>query len=265
MLFTGLGCVCALGQTPAPVAEGVCHGYDVVSIRLNVSGSDKVSISPTEDSIAATNVSLSMLLAHAYRLREEQIFGLRGWALTARFDLVAKMSDTDEATLKSLTWPQRWGYLTKVLEERFHMATHADTKILPIYELMLTRGGTKLKQSPPAGLDADASASDISQTRGNMIVTTRFLKGVAVPMSTLATALSGLVGREVIDKTGSAGLYDISLQWVPLDAPPPPAGDPDISSALFTALQEELGLKLVASKGPVQTLVVDHIEMPTAN
>lgn len=268
VLMMGLGCVCALGQTlvsQAVAADGAGHGYDVVSVRVNASGSAKVSINPTADSFAATNVSLGMLLANAYGLREEQIFGLPGWARSVRFDVVAKMSDTDAATLKLQTWPQRRKYLADMLVERFHLATHTDDKILPIYDLMLARGGPKFKESAPAKADADTGPPNISQMRGNMMATNRFLNGIAVPVATLATALSGLVGRDVVDKTGCADVYDFSMKWVPEQAPSGPPGDADVASAIFTALQEQLGLKLVASKGPVHTLVVDHIEMPTAN
>lgn len=260
-----MGCVCALGQATTGTPESAVDGFDVVSVRVNHTGSDVLGLTPSADGYDLTNVSLRKLLSIAYDLREDQISGLPGWARSVRFDIVAKITNFDPTNEKPLTWPQRQRYLANVLVERFNLTTHKDITIQPVFKLVLAPGGQKFKHSAPVATKGDSESKDDPQLRGDILVTNRFMRGNAVPVSLLTKNLAFVLGRDVIDETGCAGLYDISLQWVPYDAPNSPPDDPDIRSALFTALQEQLGLRLVASKGPVQTLVVDRVEMPSAN
>jgi uncharacterized protein (TIGR03435 family) len=264
LLMMCIGCSCALGQATAVTGDRGTHGFDVVSIRVSKTGSDVVGLTPTQDGYDLTNVSLRKLIAIACRLREDQVSGLPGWARSARFDIVAKVTDPKVAG-KPLTWSQRKDDLSAMLVDRFHLVKHTDTKVEHVFRLMLAPGKQKLKLSSPGGADANIESEDASHPRGDIILTDRFMRGTAVPMSLFTTNLELVLKRDVIDETGCAGLYDISLQWVPLAAPNPQPDDPDVSSALFTALREQLGLRLVASKGPVQILVVDHVEMPSAN
>jgi uncharacterized protein (TIGR03435 family) len=264
LLMMWICCACAMGQATAVTEGSGVHGFDVVSIRVNKTGSDVVQLTPTANGYELVNVSLRRLLSIAYNLREDQISDVPGWARSARFDIVAKVTNLDPGRQGILTWPQRQKYLADVLVERFHLASHTDTRIQPVFRLVPAPGGQKLKHSAVSG-DTDGGTNKEAQPRGDIILTDRFMRGDAVPISLFTKNLQFVLKRDVIDETGCTGLYDISLQWVPLEAPNPSPDDPDIRSALFTALHEQLGLRLVAGKGPVQTLVVDHVNMPSTN
>jgi uncharacterized protein (TIGR03435 family) len=156
-----------------------------------------------------------------------------------------------------------------LLADRFKLAVHHETRELPIYALLLARNdgrlGPKLQPStcvagrrPPG----DATAQPCGFRPGPGI----FVSG-GVPIAMLATFVSSAVRRSVVDRTGLDGNFDIDLHWLPdnsplgpqPDTPPPDPGGPSI----FTALQEQLGLKLESTRGPVDVLVIDHVEQPT--
>jgi uncharacterized protein (TIGR03435 family) len=166
----------------------------------------------------------------------------------------------------SQTKEQRQAMLAAMLEERFHVKVHVEVKELPVYDLVVTKDGPKFKESPPEPA-ADPETPKKPSDRGNMSVNSHNgnseLTTNAVPMLDLVSSLSNMVDRTVIDKTGLKGEYDIHLKYTSENAPQPLPDD--APPVLFTAIQEQLGLKLVASKGPVNTLVVDHVEQPTEN
>jgi uncharacterized protein (TIGR03435 family) len=226
--------------------------YDVVSIKVNKSGSGSWGIDSGEGHFTATNVSLKNLLQTAYGVKEDLIFGLSGPVESARFDVIAKIVDPDREALKKLTETQERAMLMPFLLDRFGLKTHTETKILPVYELVVLAGGPKFQPSPP----------DPAHSRGGGTSTRRgMLTAHDISMVVLASALTGQIHRTVIDKTGLLGNYDLGLKWSPDDPTEAQSEFPSI----FTAIQEQLGLKLQGAKGPVTTLVVDHAEMPSAN
>ncbi len=219
------------------------------------------------DAFTATNTTLTFLLLSAYNIREDLISGLPGWANSFHFDINAKISDPDVDAIKKLSRDQRRAMIATLLNDRFHLRAHIETKTLPVYDLVIAKGGSKLKENaapPAASLDPGAAPSSLKP--GSFMISDSQMTGVAIPISVLVPNLGFQVQRNVIDKTGLTGKYDISLKWTPAEL----EGKTDTSTDnnapdLFTALQEQLGLKLEPSKGPVDTLVVDHIEMPSAN
>jgi uncharacterized protein (TIGR03435 family) len=136
-----------------------------------------------------------------------------------------------------------------LLADRFHLVVHTETRELPIYTLVVAKGGPRLGAIQENG-------SSVNTRNGRIEVQMR--NSVAV----LADELSKVAGRDVVDKTAITGRYDLKLQWTPDDGAAPAAGS---GPSLYTALEEQLGLKLEPAKGPVQVLVVDHVEMPSAN
>jgi uncharacterized protein (TIGR03435 family) len=224
--------------------------YDVVSIKLNKSGNGSWETHTNNDSYTAMNVSLKDLLEEAYNIRQNLISGVPGPIDGARFDIQAKMVDPDLHALRKFTGKQRLAMLLPFLEERFQLKAHTEIKILSVYELVVTASGPKFKQS------AD------SKQGGTSVQNNRLLTAHAIPMVSLAGTLTGQVHRTVVDKTGLTGLYDLGLKWSPDDGSNFQA---DSGPSIFTALQEQLGLKLKSAKDPVETLVVDHVEMPSAN
>jgi uncharacterized protein (TIGR03435 family) len=183
------------------------------------------------------------LIEFAYDVRLHQLSGGPGWMTTAGFYIDAK---PDSAKPIPPGFAAVREMMRSLLEDRFKLAVHWETRQQPIYELVLARGGSKMKQADKRGF--------ISFDPG------RLASSGATTM-TLSMMLEGPTGRLVIDKTGLSGLYAFSLEWTPDDTPADLATGP----SLFTAIQEQLGLRLQSATGPVETLVIDRAEKPSEN
>ena len=148
--------------------------------------------------------------------------------------------------------------LKSLLEDRFSLKVHRETKEMPMYSLVIEKNGVKMKLSA----DQSGTTGGVREVRYGRIA------GEAVPVSTIAGILSGLAGRRVLNKTGLMGRYDVDLRYAPDSgqpgAAPEPTDSPD-GQSLFGALQTQLGLKLESTRGPIEILVVDHIERPSPN
>jgi len=243
----------ARAQAPAPQLA-----YDVITIKPNDSGSGDTSTSMESSSFQASNVSIKRLLVRAYGIKQDLISGLPDWANTARFDVNAKVVDPDVAAMKKLTPEQKRGFIVALLRDRFHLKVHFETKTLPVYEMTVTKEGPKFHASAAGEETSMGTDSDGARTQ---------LKASNVTMANLAGLLTNQSDRTVLDLTGLTGKYDVLLKWT--DDRGPGAADNGLPGeeipGLFTALQEQLGLRLQPGKGPVQTLVVDHVERPTEN
>ncbi len=245
------------GTTPQPAFTG----YDVVSIKPNVSGSGSMRISARETTFQATNTSLKMMLVNAYGVRDALISGLPKWAESARWDINAKIVDPlPEVASSKLSREQSTElYRTKVqsiLNDRFHLKAHKETRILPLYELVVIPGPLRFKKSEPS-----------EEEHSGINVHNRNMTGTAIPLSAFAGFLSDQVGRTVMDKTGLEGTYDFTLKWSPdeLAEAAKETGIIDRPPEIYTALQEQLGLKLVSGKGSSEVLVVDSVEQPVVD
>jgi len=264
------GCVAvsAWGQVKAPV-------YEVVSVKPNKSGSDMRRIMFSPDRFSATGATLKGLLLVAYDLKmEEQVSGLTGPLAEARFDIEGKMDEETMAALKKLPLEEamktRRIMLRAALEDRFQLKAHSESKDLPIFELVVAKGGFKLKEADPNNTYPNGvKGPDGVPHAGMMMIRNGSMTAQGVTISSLTPMLGQQVNRIVVDKTGLTGKYDISLQWTRDDDP---GGDPkdtgktdNAPPSIFVALQEQLGLKLDAAKAPVEMIVVDHVEAPSDN
>jgi len=243
-------------QAPAvpPTAHGKVPGYDVVSIKPDHTDSGRVSIRIDDGNFDALNVSLKTMILGAYSLKEAQLFGLPKWGDSAHFDIKAKIIDPDKKQLEALT-PEEFASMQQpILADRFQLKFHRERKILPVYELVVMKGGPKFKEATPIELKGDQGMSLHNRT----LVATGEL------MSRLADQLSAQLQRVVVDKTGLTAKYNFQLSWSPDDAGPP---SPDVAAPpdIFTALEEQLGLKLQPAKEEMDTFVIDHVEYPTEN
>jgi uncharacterized protein (TIGR03435 family) len=243
--------------------------YDVISIHPNHSLSGSTRISTETDRLNFTNVTLKQMLTWAYGIREGLIDGLPSWAESAHFDVTAKVVDPDLAALNAMTRKERAAMFIPVLADRFSVKVHTETKTLPIYDLVLTKDGPKFKEYvPPAG-DPPSKGPNMGAgvINSHMSAAGMDLTASGVPMTSLAEWLSGRVDKTVVDNTGLTGKYDFGLRFTPDNARMngAPVEPTDAAPDIYTALQEQLGLKLVAGKGPVVTLVVDQVKQPTEN
>ncbi len=260
--------LCAQGAAPAtnPVA------YDVIAIKPHDASDRSMRISNSADAYTASNVGLKTLIEYAYDLQApELISGLPGWANSASFDIQAKMDEALMATLNKLPqeeqWAQRRVMLQELLADRFQLKTHHETKDLPIYSLTIAKGGFKLQPADPNNTYVNGpKALDGLSHGGSMWMSDGELTTQGVPLSNLASALSQTLRRKIVDNTGLPGNYDMTLRWSS-DEVANAQRDPTTNTApsLFTALQEQLGLKLESTTGPVDTIVVDHVAQPSDN
>lgn len=204
------------------------------------------------DACHFTGVPLRVLVDAAYNLSDELVLGGPGWASDDRFDLDAKIDPADMPATPP-TRLQLFAMLQPVLADRFKLHVHHEMRPFRAYDLVLAKAGSKLKLStvPPVG-----PCQVKSQSTGTLSLRNCWTAGIA-------HLLRSPSGREVIDKTGLTGRYDLDLHWTPdnASADSPFAGGPSI----FTAVEEQLGLKLMPSTALLDALVIDSAEKPTAN
>jgi len=229
------------------------------------------------DGIRASADTLAEMMTYAYGLRTEgQVSGGPEWVRSDRYDIEAKMSAEDAAEFQKLNSDamkeRRREMLRSLLEDRFHLQTHVITKAVATYELVVTKGGPKMKDAATdtsAQLRKDKDGKPIAGVMwflGDHMLAQGYAMGPLVSM--LSQPSSGL-GRPVIDKTGLTGSYNFTLDWAPGFKAGPgglavAAAPSDDAPSIFTALQE-LGLKLQPATGTEQIVVIDHVERPTAN
>lgn len=227
--------------------------YDVVSVHQNKNGTEASSLNTTKDGIVIENASFREIVEFAYNIASfDLISGIPGPVAFARFDIRAKIADLNGDRSVKLSDDDFQAMTISLLAERFHLHVRVVPKRMTVYELVVARGGPKFKLNEP-----DASSLTASWGKDN---TLNFKKS---SMPTLAGVLSdsGLHGL-VVDRTGLEGAGDFSLKWSSDEAQE--QGGREVVS-IFTAIQDQLGLKLESTKLPVDTLVIDHVEMPSEN
>jgi uncharacterized protein (TIGR03435 family) len=243
------------GPAKAIALAATLQPYDVVSIKENKSGDQSGYVNIDDRGIfTVKNMPLESIIEFAYDVKEDQISGLVGQVSSAKFDVIAKVLPSGNAVPVELPDQNLQAMVILMLSDRFHLNAHLQPKVIPVYELDVAHGGLKIKLSQDEIHDSTwniygESASKILSCKG-------------CRMADLANVLSDLAGRKVIDKTDLNGHADITLKWS--DDVATQQGGADVIS-IFTAVEEQLGLKLQPAKGPVDNLVIDHAEMPSAN
>lgn len=232
----------------------------------------------TPDSFIGEGLTLHFLIRQAYNVEDNQIIGGDKWLDSDQFEIHAKM---DQETVEALgkldrkqSWPIRQKMMQTLLADRFKLQVHHETRELPVYALVVAKGGSKLQEAKegdtyPNGIKGPNGKS----SAGMMRMGPDDLTCQAIPIESLVTMLSDRTGRHVIDKTGLTGKYDFTLKWsegegdIPMSkgaSAAPNSGDP-VGMSIYTAIQEQLGLKLDAQKAPVEVLVIDHAEKPISD
>jgi uncharacterized protein (TIGR03435 family) len=264
------GTLAAAQDPPA----GAGKTFEVASVRPNHSGTTQTNISFAQGGVTFTNLQLRAIIQFAYGINQpSRLAGVPDWANAERFDIVAR------GTIGSID--DRRAMLQALLADRFKLAAHTEQRSIPIYTLVLAhadgRLGPSLKPSsvdcPAQGRGAGGTAPAAAEAQtavrcGVRPVGPGEINVIGMPVSALASVLSIMQGRTVVDRTGLKGPYDSQLVFAP-DPLPGRGGDlpavPDGRASIFTAIQEQLGLKLQPGNQPEDVLVVDRISRPDDN
>ena len=276
--FLAITAFAVFGQ---PVAQ---PKFEVASVKPSVNRGF-MTVRPLPGRLTA-DAPVRLLLQNAYSIQAFQIVGGPDWIDFDHYAIEAKAAgDPGRARLFLM--------LQSLLEDRFHLQIHRETRELPVYALVAAKNGLKL--SPPKEGCMDPAPGALPPGAGGRMQPPgqgqpplapcggvgimlepggAVMRGGKIPMAELIRALSMVLGRTVVDKTGFSGLFDLQLGFLPdettagLPAPPPDAAGASLDSrhpSILTALQEQLGLRLESTKGPVEVIVVDHVERPSAN
>jgi uncharacterized protein (TIGR03435 family) len=265
--------------------------YDVATFKPTAASDGNLRFLFTPDGISISGVPIQMLLREGFHVEDDHIIGAPGWVTTKRYDVQAKVSPEDAPKLDKLKFDERRSMIVPLLVERLNLKYHHETRELAGYTLVVAKGGPKMKlsevQPPPpdakpqaAGAGpapGDAPPPGPPQRRMLRMMERGHLEAEGSTTEMLARVLSDQVGRTVVDKTGLTATYDYNLEWTPDNAAPAKPGGADggpprndnggeaVGPSIFTAVQEQLGLKLESTKGMVDVIVIDHIDLPSEN
>jgi len=233
------------------IASAPAQSFEVASVKVApVLNGDLYNINlgtVQHDTVTLTNASLADCIRFGYGLTSDSQLSGPDWIKSKelRYDVVAKaLPDTPREQVLRM--------MQALLAERFKLTLRPENRELAYYALVVAKGGPKMREA------TDTAASAPTGVQGQLrIVSNR------MPMSTVATLLSRYMRAFVVDQTGLKGSFEVKLVWTPDDRP---VADDERGPSVFTALQEQLGLKLESRKGPMEVLVVDHAEKtPTEN
>jgi uncharacterized protein (TIGR03435 family) len=260
----------------APTAPASRTEFEVVSIKLNTSARVGGNISMPGGAVKVDSLSLRYLVMFAYNVKDFQISGSPAWANSDKYDVMAKAAGRP-------TFEEIRPMLQSLLADRFNLTVHRETKEAPVYDLTAAKGGLKIAPSKdgscvvPSAENLPKPGAPRPNYCGNIGVRPNSIEAYAVPMERFVATLSDVLGRRVIDKTGIKQNIDVHLEFAPDEGTangllgrtgdigsPAPSTDPP-GPSIFTALQEQLGLKLESSKGPVEMLIIDRVERPSEN
>ena len=254
-------CASRTGAQTTPAASRAnpaVPDYDVDTVKVNNTGSGSIHLNISDDILQATNVQLRSLLEIAYEIRPDQMVGLPHWAQVEHYDIVAKVVDIDPQKARDLSDGQQRVMLQHLLEQRFHLRTHVETRTLPLLKLTVAKQGIKFAewQKPANGED---------DKKGSMRGHNGDLTATGVPMESLVRFLSSTTHMPVVDKTSLKGVYNFHLMWQREEEGQASGLHDQSLPTIYAALPEQLGLKLESGKGPVSVLVIDNIEQPSEN
>ena len=273
-----------LGQLQHAVGANV-QPFEVASIKPSRADDNMRRLFMSPGKFTTEGETIKEVIRFAYDIKSDnQLSGGPSWLNSEKFDIEAKEEESVAENLKKLSFEEQAKQIRlmvqALLADRFKLKVSHQTKELPVYALVVAKGGPKLTQTQVPGPSPDGTAAPKGGFRGIRMMGPGQLTGTNINVGLLADILSGQreLGRLVIDETGLKGNYDWTLKWTPdqggpmfkgpdggqpsADAPPPPDSS---GPSIFTALEEQLGLKLESRKGPVETLVIDSIERPSEN
>lgn len=235
-----------------PMAGFIVHGRPMQAVQFKV------------DRFMATNFSLGGLITLVYQVQDDQIVGGPDWLNTDKYDVEAKLNSAEVDRRQGLSNAQQVEEMRTMVQallvDRFKLATHRETRTMPVYALMVSQSGSKIQPAKPGDTYPNGMKSVGGKPLGPGGVWAPKmgeLVGQGIPIAFLVRSLSGKqLGRPILDKTGLAGNYDFTLDWTPDSSSASP------NAQIFEALEPQLGLKLEPQESPVEVLVVDSAEKP---
>jgi uncharacterized protein (TIGR03435 family) len=253
MAGTLLLMVTAAGAAQQKSAETVAAPcFDVATVKPSnaTDGHSHIYNDPRDGEFRAINLSLKQLMEFAYNLPQTRMVGGPAWIDSAKWDVQAKAEPEFDERVKTLSHDastaEKRRMLQALLADRFQLTTHNESRELPVYALVVAKGGAKLGDTKENGTTISRANDHIEVQGGDSV-------------ELLAEQLALTLGRVVLNQTGMVGRYNLKVKWARDDSPD--ATGPSI----FTALEEQLGLKLEPRKAPVDVVVVDRVAMPSEN
>jgi uncharacterized protein (TIGR03435 family) len=222
---------------------------EVASVKPSSSKNTDSNLDSTPGRLTATNITVMELIRLAYTVKDYQIQRAPEWLDSERYDIAAKVSGGNSKNLE-----EERAVARELLEGRFQLATHRETKQVGVYFLLVAKSGSKLTPHN------DGTGSGSRKSCGHLI-------GTRLTADTIATVLSRQLEREVLNRTGLPGKFDFKLEWTPDSGPCPSTADGDagVLPSFNAAVQQQLGLRLESGKGPMEVLMIDHVERPSGN
>lgn len=234
----------ALALILSPILYGG-ESFDVVSVKPNTSSQGRSSERTNPGHVMAENMTAQSMIEQALGVRAFQISGGPGWMTTDGFDVNATTGTT-----KDLDDIELQPYWESLLTGRFGMKYHRESKEMQVYSLTVAKSGAKLVEHQGGG----GTSTHISNGKDRVSITS-----TGISMANFAALLGRRLDRMVIDETGLSGSYDVTAEWAP------EASTDTGAASIFTALQDQLGLKLESGKAPVEIIVIDNLEKPSEN
>ena len=234
-----LAALCYLAQT-----ESAPPTFAVTSVKRNTSGNNAINNKFGPNSLRWMNTPLESLVEIAYGVHDYQVIGAPAWMSSDRWDIEGKSDAPAD-------WKAKSAMLAALLRDRFHLQFHRETRQLPIYRIEIAKGGPKFTAAQPETPD----------NHWGTRVDRGLLEMRGTDMANLVLFLTAQLSRPFVDATDLKGVYDLKLQWQ--DDLTPDATPEGLS--IMSAVELQLGLKLVATKGPVEVLVIDRVERAEAN
>ncbi len=248
----------AILSVRAPAQAATAPPFDVASIHVNNTATDghhHIVSNPAESHFRTINLSLRDLIQFAYGVPGSQILGAPPWLDSIMFDIDAKSDPAVDAELRTLPSEdarhEKQLMVQALLADRFQLRVHSETRQLPVYSLVVMKNGPSFKPSKVDGTTIDTGRSRMH------------IAGSDDTIGILARQLAQVLGRPVLNQTGLTGRYDLTLRWTPDDALA--SSSSDLPPDIFTAIKEQLGLRLESAKGPVAVLVIDSVQKPSQN
>lgn len=251
------------------IVPGKAQKFEVASVKPSRSNDARTLIQMLPGGgLRTSGATVKFLVALAYQVRSFQVLDGPAWIGSDRFDIIATVdrskpgadepADPTKLTTAQLSNEQKQmrPMLVALLAERFALRLHRETRAQPIYDLVLAKGRPKIKT--------------VTGNFGGLHIARNQFVGEGATIDMLSTALANQLGRPVVDRTGLVGNFNFKLNWAPTDAATPKSPDPSMAPdqagpSVFTAVREQLGLDLKATRGPAEALIIDYVERPTAN